>query len=148
MDPADPAETPRVRLCRAFRQAYELAGLKQEALAELTGIKQAVISKYARGEVTPPPDVMEKVDIACGKPLGHVLRLAGYVKGDVDLAVAIERDPTFVDERGRQLMREAYRIFSTRSARPRKDVAAMEAESSAALQQAWERGTQDEREAG
>ena len=81
--------TPRERVCRAFRLAYQQAAMTQEALAEATGIRQATISKYARGETQPPLDVLEKVDRALGKPAGHVLRLAGYIDDDVDLETAI-----------------------------------------------------------
>lgn len=109
-------DTPRERLCRAFRQAYEAAGLTQEKLSELTGIRQATISKYARGDVTPPMDALEQTDAACRRPKGHCLRLAGYVEGDADSVAAIQADPD-LDESAKDGMLHLYRVFVSRSER-------------------------------
>lgn len=106
--------SPRERVCRAFRLAYEQAGLTQEALAEATGVRQATISKYARGETQPPLDVLEKVDRALGRPAGHVLRLAGYVSDEVDLETAIETAPAEIDATDRQALLLLYRTFKAR----------------------------------
>lgn len=115
----EPETPPRERLCRAFRQAYEAADLTQEQLSELTGIRQATISKYARGETTPPLDVLELVDAAVGRPKGHCLRLAGYVEGDADTVAAIHRDRQdgTVDEDGEAALLHLYRVFVKRSDR-------------------------------
>lgn len=106
--------TPRERVCRAFRLAYQQAGMTQEALAEATGIRQATISKYARGETHPPLDVLEKVDRALGKPAGHVLRLAGYVDDDVDLETAIQTFPAAVEPSGRQALLAVLRALAAK----------------------------------
>src|SRR5688500_3037091 len=106
---------PRARISKAFRKAYKDAGLTQETLGQRLGIPQGTISKYARGEVAAPLDVLERVDEACGRPKGHVLRLAGYVDdGPVDVLAAIESDPALWDDVDRECMREAYRVFRSR----------------------------------
>ena len=90
--------TARERVAKAFRRAYESAGLSQEALSKTTGIKQTTISKYARGEVMAPLEVLEKVDAACRRPRGHVLRLAGFVDDEKpDVLAAIEADAELSD---------------------------------------------------
>lgn len=101
--------TVRRRLSSAFRRAYETAGLSQEAISAALGIRQATISKYARGEVQPPIDFLEQVDRLVGHPRGHVLRLAGYVDDGVDLVAAIATDPT-LNEDGREFVLHAYRF--------------------------------------
>lgn len=83
----------RGRLSVAFRRAYEGAGLSQQALGEILGIDQSLISKYARGAVEPPLELLPSVDQACGQPLGYVLRLAGFVSDEVGLETAIDADP-------------------------------------------------------
>jgi len=91
----------RERVCRAFRDAYEQAGLTQEALRdrinanenEASRTSQGTISKYARGETQPPLDFLAKVDAALGRAPGHVLRLAGYVD-DCTVPDAIAADPS------------------------------------------------------
>jgi transcriptional regulator with XRE-family HTH domain len=70
---------------RAFRLAYESAGLSQVELAERlkargwTKVDQPQISKWVRGVSVPPLEVLPDVDAACGQPKGYVLRIAGYV---------------------------------------------------------------------
>lgn len=88
----------RDRLTSAFRRAYESAGLSQEVLAEYTGIRQATISKYARGETTPPLDFLAEVEDACQLTRGHILRLAGFVDDAVDLEAAALTDPDIDDD--------------------------------------------------
>jgi transcriptional regulator with XRE-family HTH domain len=70
---------------RAFRLAYESAGLTQVELAARlqvrgwTKVNQAQVSKWVRGVSVPPLEVLPDVDAACGQPKGYVLRVAGYV---------------------------------------------------------------------
>lgn len=104
-------DSPRVRLCAAFRTAYETAGLTQDALGERTGLPQARISKYARGESTPPLNVLELVDAACRQPKGYVLRLAGYVDDDLDIAAAIAADRSISGSEDRAMLVRIYRRF-------------------------------------
>jgi transcriptional regulator with XRE-family HTH domain len=110
------APTTRARLSEAFRKAYEQAGLSQEALSELTGVKQTTISKYARGAVQPPLEYLPAVDAACRQPRGHVLRLAGLVDDAVDVVAAIENDPTLPDLIDREALIGLYEVFRRRSA--------------------------------
>lgn len=108
----------RGRLSTAFRQAYESAGLSQQALGERLGIDQSLISKYARGAVEPPLDLLPRVDHACGQPAGYVLRLAGYVT-DCDVSAAIASDPSLTPRYRRELVHyyEYVRERSTQDAR-------------------------------
>lgn len=106
----------RGRLSEAFRQAYEQAGLSQEQLSEMTGVKQTTISKYARGAVQPPLELLPAVDAACGKPRGHILRLAGYVDDEVDVVAAIENDPNITDPVDRKGLLMLYGVVRARPA--------------------------------
>lgn len=95
-------------LSDAFRRAYEGAGLSQQALSAATGIDQSLISKYARGATQPPLDVLPKIDAACGERTGYVLRLAGYVDDDLDIAAALAVDPSFPDAEDRAMLVRVY----------------------------------------
>jgi len=96
------------RLSTAFRRAYEAAGLSQEAVSDALGIRQATISKYARGDVQPPLDFLEQFELSVlRQPRGHVLRLAGYVADDVDLVAAIKTDPHLTED-GREVVLHTY----------------------------------------
>lgn len=81
------------RLSEAFRIAYETAGVPQTQIAEALDVDQPTVSKWARGERPPPLWALPIVDALCGKPKGHVLRLAGYVEDDVTVETAIHSDP-------------------------------------------------------
>lgn len=100
---------------RAFRSAYEGAGLTQTDLAVAlqqrgwVKVDQSQISKWARGLFVPPLEVLPDVDAVCGQPIGHVLRLAGYVEDDgADVETAIRNDRRLTDER-KLLLIDAYR---------------------------------------
>ena len=99
-------------LPRAIRQAYEGAGLSQQALAAATGIDQSLLSKYARGAATPPLSVLPRIDTACGQPLGHVLRLAGYVADVISVETAVQSDPDLDPEDKGMLVRFYRRMKS------------------------------------
>lgn len=106
----------RGRLSVAFRRAYESAGLSQQALSELLGIDQSLISKYARGAVAPPLDFLEQVDVALARPRGHVLRLAGYVDDEsTDAIAAIQHDPYITDGQ-RDALLLLYNLFRRQTA--------------------------------
>jgi len=84
---------------RAFRQAYEAAGLTQADLAKglqargWVKVDQSQISKWARGLVVPPLEVLPDIDAVCGRPKGYVLREAGYVDEIKGVEDAIRADP-------------------------------------------------------
>lgn len=69
----------------AFRRAYTDAGLTQVELAERLqaqgwpNVDQRYISRWARGLVVPPLEILPAVDAACGQPKGYVLELVGFV---------------------------------------------------------------------
>lgn len=60
-----PEWTPADRL----RKARELAGLKQQDLAELTGISRASIVNYEAGKTSPRRPAMAAIAMATGVPL-------------------------------------------------------------------------------
>jgi transcriptional regulator with XRE-family HTH domain len=70
---------------RAFKHAYQAAGLTQVELARRlrargwVKVDQPQISKWVRGVSVPPLEVLPDVDAACNRPKGYVLRVAGYV---------------------------------------------------------------------
>ncbi|HLU95235.1 MAG TPA: helix-turn-helix transcriptional regulator [Thermobifida alba] len=101
MDVAAPA---RERLSEAFREAYEVAGLSQQELSRRIGVDQTTISKYARGAVQPPLEMLPKVERACGHKLGYILRRAGFVE-DIDTRTAILADPDLSLESRQALVR-------------------------------------------
>jgi len=93
---------------RAFRDAYQAAGLTQTELADRlqqrgwVKVDQSQISKWVRGVSVPPLDVLPAVDDACDMPRGYVLEIAGYV----DAAALVDKrelqsDP-FARLKGRQ----------------------------------------------
>lgn len=89
------------QLSEALRIAYEQAGVAQTQIAEALGVDQPTVSKWARGERPPPLWALPVVDALCGKPKGHVLRLAGYVEDDVTVETAIQSDPELeADDKG------------------------------------------------
>ena len=108
----------RSSLSDAFRRAYEGAGLSQQALSAATGIDQSLISKYARGATQPPLDALVKVDRACGRPKGYVLRLAGYVDDDLDIKAALASDPT-PEPDGRGMVVRLYEMLQDDARRSR-----------------------------
>jgi len=81
------------RLSDAFREAYEAAGVSQKQIAEAAGVDQPRVSKWARGESQPPLEKLPIIDTLCGQPLGHILRLAGYVADVDDVESIIRSDP-------------------------------------------------------
>ena len=100
----DVAAPTRERLSQAFREAYELAGISQQELSRRIGVDQTTISKYARGAVQPPLDLLPKVEAACGHPLGHILRRAGFVE-EIDTRGAILADAHLSVESRQALVR-------------------------------------------
>lgn len=106
---------PRVELGSAIRSAYVSAGITQEEIAAELGIDQTTVSKWVQGQRWPPLDALPKIDRLCGKPRGHVLKLAGWVEdSDVDVIAAIKQDPALRDPIAREVMTELYRIFARR----------------------------------
>lgn len=94
---------------RAFRDAYERAGLTQTQLAERlqaagwVKVDQSQVSKWCRGVSVPPIEVLPDVDRACNRPLGYVLEIAGFVDAPAlvaraDLLRRTEPDPDDADE--------------------------------------------------
>lgn len=105
---------------RAFRRAYEAAGLTQVDLADRlqqrgwAKVTQSQISKWVRGVSVPPLDILPDVDAACGKPRGYVLRHAGYVEDANDVLTALVVDPVLDDE-DKSALRLLYRVLTSKT---------------------------------
>jgi transcriptional regulator with XRE-family HTH domain len=100
---------PRARdLAAAIRQTYEQAGMTQVRLAATIGASQAMVSRWARGEVAPDLDTIAAVEAACGAPRGHILRLAGYVDEVTDVVSAVLVDPALSPIQ-RDMLLDVYR---------------------------------------
>lgn len=69
--------------------------------------KQPTISGWESGTSMPTLDQIADFEHACGKPLGFVLRLAGYVEDPVNTRGAIEADP-LLDEGVRATLLAIY----------------------------------------
>lgn len=76
----------------AFRRAYTEAGMTQAELAEglrargWVKVDQTYVSRWARGLVFPPIEIIPVIDEVLGRPKGYLLALAGMVdaRGLVD----------------------------------------------------------------
>lgn len=101
--------TDERQLSDAFREAYEAAGVSQVQIAEECEVDQPTVSKWARGVLQPPLWALPIIDELCGRPKGHVLRLAGYVEDDFDVEAALAVDPSFADPDDRAMVVRFYK---------------------------------------
>lgn len=106
----------KAALGEAIQHARTDAGLSQTDLADRVGIDQPRLSRYIRGVDLVPYDLLPLIDAACGKPKGHVLRLAGLVDEGVDVVAALKLDPKLGDDE-REAMLLLYGTFLKRSER-------------------------------
>lgn len=116
------AHPPR-GLTHGFARAIaelEARGMDRRAIADALDVRQSTVSRWVNGERSVPVEKMPEVDQLCGQPLGHVLRLAGYVKNGVDLVAAIEAAPELGDPEREDLL-VIYEVFRKRSARRATD---------------------------
>lgn len=102
---SDRVTSAKAALGEAIQHARTDAGLSQTDLAEQICIDQPRLSRYIRGVDLVPYDLLPLIDAACGKPKGHVLRLAGLVDEGVDVVAAIQLDAKLgPDEREAMLL--------------------------------------------
>lgn len=113
---SDRVTAAKAALGEAIQHARKDAGLSQMDLAERVGIDQPRLSRYIRGVDLVPYDLLPLIDAACGKPKGHVLRLAGLVDEGVDVMAALQLDPKLGDDE-REAMLLLYSTFLKRSER-------------------------------
>lgn len=75
----------------AIREAYEGMGLSQVEVARRMGVDQTRISRFALGKWKPDngpdPDMIARIEAACGRPRGWILQAAGYAAGDGAVSV-------------------------------------------------------------
>lgn len=110
---------PARDLAAAIRQTYEQAGVTQVQLAAAVGASQAMVSRWARGEVVPDLDTIVAIEVACGTPRGHILRLAGYVEEVTDVPSAVLADPKLSPVQ-RDMLLDVYRgLLKRKRSEPR-----------------------------
>jgi transcriptional regulator with XRE-family HTH domain len=111
--PAATEDAPSI--AQAIRACY--AGrLKQEELAERTGIPQQTISRLARGDSSPKFQHLAALEDACGRPRGWILVKAGIVANVTTVPEAIALDPD-LDDKARQILMDLYNGEVSRSKR-------------------------------
>lgn len=113
---SDRVTSAKAALGEAIQHARRDADLSQTDLAERIGIDQPRLSRYIRGVDLVPYDLLPLIDAACGKPKGHVLRLAGLVDEGVDVVAALQLDPKLGEDE-REAMLLLYSTFLRRSER-------------------------------
>lgn len=98
-----------MELHEAIRRAY--AGRYTQAdLARALGVDQTTVSSWSRGNSRPTLEQLAALEDACDRPLGFVLRLAGFVEDVVDVPGAVAVDPC-LDDLGRDVVLNAYRAY-------------------------------------
>lgn len=110
------AHPPR-GLTHGFARAIaelEARGMDRRAIATALGVRESTVSRWVTGDRSVSVEKLPEVDQLCGQPLGHVLRLAGYVKDGIDLVAAIEAAPE-LDEPNREDLLLVYEVFRRRS---------------------------------
>lgn len=85
----------RRQVADAFRRAYESYGLSQVQVADALGVEQTTVSKYARGTIAIPLEVLFALDRIVGQKPGYTLRAGGLID---DQAVIDARTALLTDE--------------------------------------------------
>lgn len=84
-------------IAKAIRAAYEEQGLSQVEVARRMGVDQTRVSRLALGKWKPnhgpEPELLARIEKACERPLGWILRRAGYVDDVRTIREAIAMDP-------------------------------------------------------
>ncbi len=112
------ARAPRpLSLPDAVRAAYD-GRLTQAELADAVGVRQNTVSRWATGRLRPTLEDLANIEQACDRPLGFILRAAGFVGDADDPEDAIAADPRLDDAR-RELLLGAYRIAVEQSTKER-----------------------------
>src|SRR4051794_23476468 len=95
---------------RAIRACYE-GRLKQDELAERSGIPQQTISRLAVGESSPKFWHLIAIEDACERPRGWILVQAGLVDLPTSVPEAVAMDPK-LDDGQRRIVLDVYRGFT------------------------------------
>lgn len=94
-------------VCVAIRAAIHGSGLTQDRVGELLGEKQQTVSGWTRRR-EPRLDDLRRIEAVLDRPLGTILRAAGYVSGDpVSPRQALVADPALGAQQ-RELVRTVY----------------------------------------
>lgn len=96
----------------AIRIALE-GRLKQRELADALGIDQGTVSRWVTGKATPTVEDVVRIEDACNRPRGFVLRAAGYISDGTTVLDAIEADHR-LDDDARRILSGAYKAARAR----------------------------------
>lgn len=83
--------------------ARAIGDRSQESIAHALGLSQPSISRWLRGASVPGNDELRRLEIACGRPVGFILRAAGYVEPERSIEDVIRNHPG-LDEVGREML--------------------------------------------
>lgn len=107
-----------MHLHEAMRLAYS-GRTTQEELAAKLGVGQNTISRWVTGASTPTLDQIRDFELAAGRPVGFVLRHAGYVADGERLEDIVDSDAT-IDDEDRLLIRTAVDFARFRATERRR----------------------------
>lgn len=93
-------------LGEAIRAAYQ-GRLTQAQLAGIVGVEQSTVSKWSRGTARPTLEQIRDLESACGRPVGFVLRAAGFCQDARSVPEAIDADAALTDAT-RAVLHRAY----------------------------------------
>lgn len=92
-------------LGQAIRAA--MGAMTQAELARAVGRDQTTISLWCSDSTRPSLEQLRAIELACDRPIGSILRAAGYVDEVVTVPDAIRADPALSDE-GRRMLLAVY----------------------------------------
>jgi transcriptional regulator with XRE-family HTH domain len=108
-------DSAALSLPQAFRRAFK-GRLTQAELADELGVTQGTISKWAKlTDDGPPLERLPQIEKSCDRPLGFILRAAGYV-ADAQTVEEVLRSDHALDEIYVEIVVDAYRAAVARSA--------------------------------
>lgn len=84
--------------------------MNQADVAALTGYTQQNISNYMTGKTIPDPDVINRIEAACGRRFGWVYIQSGHVLLPTSTLEMLEVDPA-LDDHARRALRFSYNGF-------------------------------------
>lgn len=112
-----PDTNTQVPLHVAVRECYD-GRLTQKQLAATLGVEQQTVSLWSTGKTEPRPPMQNRIEDACGRPHGWILRRAGFVDEVRTTEDAIQVDQRLTDDARTAVLR-AYEAAVAASARRR-----------------------------
>jgi hypothetical protein len=106
------AHPPDEALSRAISEVlHEVRnrGMTTRGIADYFAVTDSTVYRWEGSGRVPALSLLPAFDRLAGQPRGHVLRLAGYVSDEIDLAAAIASAPD-LDDMGRDILAKVYEI--------------------------------------